>query len=78
MAANPLEGEAGEPKRQPLRPSHLEGAEAALRKLRALLRKPEPQAAVVEREEEKEDDHVSDHLFYSNVVLKSVQVVSNT
>jgi hypothetical protein len=69
VAANPLEGEAGVPKRQPLRQSHLGGAEAALRKLRALLRKPEPQAAVVEREEEKEDDHASDRLFYSNVVL---------
>jgi hypothetical protein len=69
VAANPLEEEAGEPKRQPLRQSHLEEAEAALRKPRVLLRKPEPQAVVVEREEEKEDDHASDRLFYSNVVL---------
>ena len=71
MATNPLiGGEAGEAKRQLLRQSHLEEVEAALRKLRALLRKLEDRVAVVEREEDPGSDH--------KVALKSDQVISNT
>lgn len=75
VAANPLtEGEAGEPKRQLRSQRHLEGAEAALRKLRVLLRKLEAQD-VVEREEE--EDHGNDNLILNKVFLKS-EVIFNT
>jgi hypothetical protein len=75
VAANPLrEEEAREPKRQLLSQSPLEGAEAALRKLRVLFRKLEAQD-VVERGEE--EDHGSDHLILDKVFLKS-EVVFDT
>jgi hypothetical protein len=74
-ATNPLrEEEAREPKRQLLSQSPLEGAEAALRKLRVLFRKLEAQD-VVERGEE--EDHGSDHLILDKVFLKS-EVVFDT
>jgi hypothetical protein len=75
VAANLLrEGEAGERKRQLLSQSPLEGAEAALRKLRVLLRKLEAQDVVERREEE---DHGSDHLILDKVFLKS-EVIFDT